>query len=194
MLSIPLNALDTYCVFGVGPHVGDKPGATLRHGQTVKLESSNVHVVTFGPDRQAKLDKDGVPTIASGNIVPVRVGGPVTVTATVMNADGAPGHSRTDSITVTAPVPAPDVPKSSGDLFKEPISLKQKAVEQPEYNTRPSGQMPDRPSEPLSPSPVPQTPAAPLNPPVPSSVAEEKNAAAFQQPGFRQPPAAPVKK
>jgi hypothetical protein len=160
MLSIPLNGHDTYAIFGVGPHLGDKPGAMLRHGQTVKLESSNPHIVTFGPDHKAKLDKDGVQTIASGNVAPVHVGGPVEVTATVMNADGSLGHCQKDTITVTTAVLPPDVPKASGDLFKVPLSLSQKAVETLGDFARPSGQAPSE-------KPVPAQPIDPPAPPPP---------------------------
>jgi hypothetical protein len=146
MLSIPLNALDTYCVYGVGPHAGDKPGATLRHGQTVKVVSTDKSVVTFGPDHKPKLDEDGVPTIASGNIVPVAVGGPVTVTVTVCNADGALGHTQTDTITVSEPVADSSKARATGDLFKEPLSLQQKAVEQPNDTAKAVGQELARPS------------------------------------------------
>ena len=146
MLSIPLNVVDTYCIYGVGPHSGDKPGATLGHGQTVKVVSLDTTVVTFGPDFFYKRDKDGVQTIASGNIVPVRVGGPIVVTATVMNADGALGESKTDTITVTAAVLQLDTARATGDLFPTPLSLSHKAVEQPDRTARPAGGYPAKPA------------------------------------------------
>jgi hypothetical protein len=141
MLTIPLNTKDeTYAIFGVGPHVGEKPGATLKHGQSVKLVSANPKIVHFGPDHTPKYDKDGVQAVASGNVVLVAEGGPVEVTATVVNASGAPGHSITDTITVTAPVLSPAVPEASGELWNEALPLAQKAVPLPEVTTTTAAQ------------------------------------------------------
>ena len=161
MLTIPLNTPnETYAIFGVGPHVGDKPGAVLNHGQSVKLTSANPKIVHFGPDRVPKLDKDGASSVASGNIVLVAEGGPVEVTATLINANGAPGESMTDTITVTAPVLAPAVPEASGELFGKALPLAQKAVPLPPVTTKTAAQTKttakqvEQPVPPVKPVPV----------------------------------------
>jgi len=119
MLSLPLNTKNEK-YFIIGTDASGEAGAQLAAGQTIAVASSDTTIVSFTPDAPAVPDAEGVPSVASGAVTPVAVGGPVTVTATVTNADGSAGETLTDTITVTAAVPG--IATSIGVLFEGGVS------------------------------------------------------------------------
>jgi hypothetical protein len=118
-LTLPLNTKNEK-YFIIGTDASGESGALLAAGQTIAVVSSDTTIVSFTPDAPAVPDAEGVPSVASGAVTPVAVGGPVTVTATVTNADGSAGETLTDTITVTAAVPG--VAVSIGALFEGGVS------------------------------------------------------------------------
>ena len=119
-LSAPLNTTgEKYYIYGVDAN-GLK-GAQLASGQTISVVSADTTVVSFTPDATPQPDPtQGIATVASGAVNFIAVGGPVTVTATVSNADGSAAETLSDTVTVTAAVPG--VATSLGVLFEGPVS------------------------------------------------------------------------
>jgi hypothetical protein len=107
--------------FIIGTDAAGLTGAQLAAGQTVAVVSADPTIVTFTPDTTPQPDNEGVPSVASGSVNPIKVGGPVTVTATVSNADGTAAESATDTVTVVAPTPG--VAVSIGELFEQGVTV-----------------------------------------------------------------------
>ena len=97
------------------------PGAQLAPGQTISVVSADPTVVTLTPDPTALPDNEGVASVASGLVNPIKVGGPINVTETVSNADGTVAETAVDTVTVVAPTPG--VAVSIGALFEEGVTV-----------------------------------------------------------------------
>jgi hypothetical protein len=106
--------------FIIGTDKDGLAGAQLAPGQTITVVSSDPTVVDFKLDPAPLPDAEGVASVASGSVNPVKVGGPINCTATVVNADGTPAESVVDTVTVVAP--APGVAVSIGELFEQGVS------------------------------------------------------------------------
>jgi hypothetical protein len=113
-LSLPLNLLDEE-YFIIGTDAGGNAGAQLGLGQTITVVSADPTIVNLVSDATAGTDNEGVVSIASGKVTPVKVGGPVNATWTVTNVDGSVAEIAIDTITVTSAVAG--VATSIGVLF-----------------------------------------------------------------------------
>ena len=107
--------------FIIGTDAAGLTGAQLAPGQNVSIVSADPTIVTFTPDATPQPDAEGTPSVASGSVNPIKAGGPVNVTANVLNADGTTAESATDTVTVVAP--APGVAVSIGELFEEGVTV-----------------------------------------------------------------------
>ena len=106
--------------FVIGTDAKGNAGAQLGPGQTISVVSADPTTVTLTPDPTALPDNEGTPSLASGSVTPVKVGGPVNATWTVTNTDGTVAETDTDTVTVTTVTPG--VATSIGVLFEEPTS------------------------------------------------------------------------
>ena len=99
-------------------------GAPLDVGQTIAVVSADPATVDFTPDSPARKNNEGVQSVLSGAVnfknPPAQQDVPITVTATVSNADGTPAETANDTVTVTAPVAGPA--KSIGELFEQDVA------------------------------------------------------------------------
>lgn len=121
-LTAPLNVRNYKdYIIGFDGSTPPEPGAQLGPGQTLTLVSTDTSTVTFTPDPTAQPDNEGVASVGSFGVNFLKVGGPVTVTATVTNADGSVvGAPLVDTITVTPAVAG--VAVAFGDLFEQPLA------------------------------------------------------------------------
>lgn len=120
-LTLPLNTKnEKYFIIGSDDSTPPIKGAQLAPGQTIAVTSSDETIVALTADATPGTDAAGDLSVASGAVQPVAVGGPVTVTATVTNADGTQAEQITDTITVTKAVAG--VATSIGELFEQGVS------------------------------------------------------------------------
>ena len=120
-LTAQLNVTN-YKDYIIGTDANGVAGAQLGPGQTLALVSADTSTVTFTPDPTPQPDDEGVASVGSFGVNFLKVGGPITVTATVTNADGTVvGTPLSDTITVT-PV-QPGVAATFGDLFEQPLAV-----------------------------------------------------------------------
>ena len=119
-LSLPDSMQDTYSI--VGKDAAGLLGAQLAPGQTIEVVSADPATVLVVPDPtpQPVPAGESVPagtaTVASGTVKsaapPAQPNVPVSVTATVKNADGSVAETISDTVTIT-----PGVATSVGELF-----------------------------------------------------------------------------
>ena len=119
-LQLPDTQSDTYSI--IGTDALGVLGASLGAGQTVTVVSSDPATVLLTPDASplpvpaGETAPAGTPTIASGVVAsaqpPVQPNVPISVTATVLNADGTTAATVTDTVTII-----PGALASVGELF-----------------------------------------------------------------------------
>jgi hypothetical protein len=120
VLQLPLNKTD-YKEYIIGTDKDGLDGAQLAPGQTIAVVSSDPTIVDFAtPDTPPQADNEGVASVWSAGVVPKAVGGPVTCTATVSNADGTVAETATGQVTVTPAVPG--VATAIGEVFEESVA------------------------------------------------------------------------
>jgi|ERR1017187_3855627 hypothetical protein len=120
-LTAPLNT-QSEKFYIIGTDASGTPGAQLGSGQTIVVTSADTSIVSFTRDPTALAYNEGVASVASGSVNFLKVGGPVTVSAAVTNADGTPAETISDTVTVT-PATA-GVAVSMGILFETLLAVK----------------------------------------------------------------------
>jgi hypothetical protein len=121
-LSMPANHTgEKY--FIIGKDATGLLGAQLATGQTINVISSDPNTVVIAPDATPGVDNENTQSVASGGVTvgpTPALNTAVTVTATVLNADGSTAETASDTVTITAAVPG--VATSVGVLFEQPVS------------------------------------------------------------------------
>ena len=125
-LTLPDNQSDTYSI--IGKDAQGLLGVTLAPGQTVTVVSSDPATVVLTPDATplpvpaGETAPAGTPTIASGVVAsatpPAQPNVTISVTATVLNADGSTAATATDTVTIV-----PGALASIGELFGVAVPL-----------------------------------------------------------------------
>jgi len=101
-LTLPQNLTDDFFV------VGDEP---LAAGQTLSVVSADPATVVITSDTTVRPDPTAPPdesfTLGSGKVAaaatPAQIGVPISITASVKNADGSAGPTMSDTVTIVAP-------------------------------------------------------------------------------------------